>query len=157
MEKAVDSLCKTICTVGPLGYSPIAPGTLGAVACLPFISVLNLFSKIHQISILIVGVVLSVAVVARYIKGKKDKDPNEVVIDEFVGTLTACMFVPANINWQVSALLAFRLFDIVKPWPVSWIDKRLKNAWGVVGDDVIAGTMGGGILFLIQWYLQLTS
>lgn len=152
MKKSVDYLCRNLCTIGPLGYSPVAPGTLGAAACMPFVPVLDLFSKGHQIIVLIAAILLSVAVVARYIQERQDKDPKEVVIDEFVGTLAACIIAPMNVYWQVSAFLGFRLFDILKPWPVSWVDRRLKNAWGVVGDDVIAGIIAGGILSLIHLF-----
>jgi len=46
----------------------------------------------------------------------------------------------------------FRLFDIFKPWPISWADKSLGGAWGVMVDDVLAGVFGGGVLFLILWW-----
>jgi phosphatidylglycerophosphatase A len=69
------------------------------------------------------------------------------VIDEVAGMLVALALVPHEIMFYLSAFLLFRLFDIWKPWPISWVDRNIKGGWGVLFDDLIAGLLAGGIIY----------
>jgi phosphatidylglycerophosphatase A len=135
-----------LCTVGPLGRSPWAPGTLGALCALPISYAVGgtpLWAR-ALLALLITGA--GVAAVSAYIREREDKDPREVIIDEVAGCFIAAAFVPASWAWQLAAFGLFRAFDILKPWPISVIDKRVKNAWGVMLDDVVAGILAGAVL-----------
>lgn len=66
------------------------------------------------------------------------EDHGGVVIDEVVAVWLVCAFVPAGWPWWVAAFAAFRVFDILKFWPVSWLDRHMKNGWGVMIDDLFA-------------------
>src|SRR3546814_16031355 len=84
------------------------------------------------------------------------KDPGAIVIDEVVGqwlTLVPAALEPWALNpWTVAlAFCLFRLFDVVKPWPVRWADRRLKGAFGVMADDVIAAAYAAAILYTVLW------
>ena len=68
----------------------------------------------------------------------KEKDPQIIVIDEVVGQWLTLVIVPIDLLWYCLAFVFFRLFDICKPWPVSVIDRKMKNAFGVMLDDVAA-------------------
>lgn len=122
------------------GYSPVAPGTVGTLAALPLASFLSNLALPLKISLLALLLVVSWLVTARYLKDHPGNlDPKEVVIDEVVGIcLTAC-FLPARNRWLIAAFVAFRFFDIVKPWPIRTVDRKVKNAAGVILDDLIAG------------------
>jgi phosphatidylglycerophosphatase A len=142
-----------ICTLGPIGYLPVAPGTGGALAAIPLGWFLAAFSKYILVAALLLLSISSVWIVSAYLKMSRDSDPKEVVIDEFVGCLVAIGFVPRTVLWVLAAFVVFRIFDIFKPWPVGWIDRYIKNALGVVGDDVVAGIMGGLLLLSVYYIL----
>jgi phosphatidylglycerophosphatase A len=76
-----------------------------------------------------------------------------VVVDEFVGCLLATLFVPAHAGWFVADFVLFRAVDMVKPWPVNVFERRLPGGWGVMGDDVAAGLMAGGLLMGVRMLL----
>lgn len=138
------------CRVGPAGHVPVAPGTAGALAALPAAWAMSAWPWWAWTLVLVPLTALSVYAVGLYVTGRPDQDPKEVVVDEFVGCLVAAAFVPGTLAWQLAAFVAFRVLDIAKPWPVSWLDRRVKGGWGVVGDDVAAGLMAGALLWAIE-------
>ena len=132
-----------------VGNSPIAPGTLGTLLAIPvyyFLS--NISSPIYEIT-LIGFFFLSVWISenAEIFFGKKD-DPR-IVIDEMMGFLITMLWVPKTILFVIIGFFLFRFFDILKPFPVRHLEKRLKGGFGVVLDDVMAGVYASIILHLI--------
>jgi phosphatidylglycerophosphatase A len=61
--------------------------------------------------------------------------------------------LPASWTWMLAGFVAFRLFDIAKPWPIGWLDQRVKGGFGIMIDDVLAGIMACGTLHLVDWLL----
>lgn len=83
-------------------------------------------------------------------KASKDSDSNDhssIVIDEVAGMLVTLFFVSHEMINYFFAFLLFRLFDIWKPWPISWVDKNIKGGIGVLLDDLIAGLLAGVIIY----------
>ena len=135
-----------------IGSFRFAPGTITS-----FITTIFLFSLFHIINLsnntilisLILIFVYSFYAVSEYIKYNENKDPKEVVIDEFIGqSIPIVLYEIAHgtiKNSQEAALfylyifILFRYFDIKKPFPVSYFDKKFKNSFGVILDDVAAG------------------
>ena len=153
-------IARLFATVGGVGYMRPAPGTWGSLAALP------LTWALHQIGgfpLVLVGLfsvtVLGVWATAQVTRHSEDHDPSEVVIDEVAGQMLALvpLSYPAwsmglNITalWPgwIAAFVLFRLFDIWKPGPVGWADRR-GDAWGVMLDDLIAGIMAAlGVMLL---------
>jgi len=139
-------------TMFGLGKIPKIPGTFGSLATtiILYISfhILNLSSNIILI-VLIFIFIFSFLAVATHIKDIKNKDPKEVIIDEFIGQSipiylyeishgTEKIANEAIIFYSICFIL-FRFFDIVKPFPVSFFDRNFKNSFGVIMDDVCAG------------------
>ena len=139
-------------TMFGLGKIPRVPGTFGSLATVIilyfFFHIFNLSSNLILI-FLIVTFILSFSAVARHIKDNENKDPKEVIIDEFIGQSipiylyeishgTEKLPNEALILYGICFVL-FRFFDIAKPFPVSFFDKNFKNSFGVIMDDVIAG------------------
>ena len=135
-----------------LGRLKIIPGTFGSFATVIilyyFFHILNVPSNLILI-ILIIIFLYSFAAVADHIKDTKNKDPKEIIIDEFIGQSipiylyevshgTAKSSEEAMIFYGICFVL-FRFFDIIKPFPVSFFDKNFKNSFGVIMDDVCAG------------------
>ena len=83
-------------------------------------------------------------------------DPGEVVIDDVVGQWIVCLFIVDNnnIGQYLLALLSFRMFDILKPWPISIFDKR-HDEYGLMMDDVVAGIMGAAVFYAVNVYVLL--
>lgn len=134
-----------------------APGTFGTLAAIPFgILIAWLFGPLGLLAAAIIFYFIGAWAAGRYCKATGEPDNQSIVIDEVVGLWIAA--IPAQMHWQlwVWAFVLFRFFDIVKPWPASYFDRK-KN-WGghsVILDDVIAGIyalMGVGFfaLFLLE-------
>jgi phosphatidylglycerophosphatase A len=138
-------LAKIISTFFGVGYFPKAPGTMGSLAALivywicPEINSLQLVSII--LGITAIGI-FTATITENEMKNKlgKDKgiDPGIIVIDEVIGMLIALVAVPKATLFLITAFILFRIFDIIKPYPVRRMEK-FSGGWGIVLDDVIAG------------------
>jgi phosphatidylglycerophosphatase A len=131
-----------------LGYAPFASGTVGTLAGIPAFFLLAPLSPLsYSLSWLaLLGVAFWSAHQAGKIYGVADD--SRIVIDELAGYLVTVAFMP--FSWEAAGLgfFWFRLFDIFKPPPASWFDRRMKNGIGVVMDDVFAGLYGAVALRL---------
>ena len=149
MIKTLNTLFVTMFGLGKL---PKIPGTFGSFATIIILyilfHILNLSSNLILIGLIVIFII-SFYAVATHIKKSENKDPKEVVIDEFIGQSipiylyeishgTQKLADEAIIFYSVCFVL-FRFFDIVKPFPVSFFDKNFKNSFGVIMDDVCAG------------------
>ena len=134
-------------TLGGIGLVPIAPGTVGSVvAWLIFVYLSHFISLINMIILTISFCFLSIWICNQASKNLENKDHKSIVIDELVGMWIALLPVLFIANSQsertvyaLAALIFFRLFDILKPFPISYFDKNCKNGFGIVIDDVISG------------------
>lgn len=136
------------------GLLPGAPGTWGSLAALPFAWALQLVggpAALAAAAAVIFGV--GVWATGRVIGGTVGNDPGMVVVDEVVGQWIVLLFVPLDPILYAAAFLVFRLADILKPWPVSWADRAIKGALGVMLDDVLAAVYGGAILAGLAWWM----
>ena len=149
MIKTVNTL---FVTMFGLGKIPIIPGTFGSLAT---VIILYFFYHILDIStnFILIGLIIifiySFSAVAAHIKDKENKDPKEVVIDEFIGQSIPIYLYEISHGTEKSpneaiifygiCFVLFRFFDIVKPFPVNFFDKNFKNSFGVIMDDVCAG------------------
>ncbi|MGZ3514578.1 MAG: phosphatidylglycerophosphatase A family protein [Thermodesulfobacteriota bacterium] len=136
-----------------VGNSPIAPGTLGTLLAIPvyyFLS--NISSPLYEIT-LIGFFFLSVWISenAEIFFGKKDDQ--RIVIDEIVGFLITMLWVPKTLPFIIMGFFLFRFFDILKPFPIRRMERKLKGGFGVVLDDVAAGVYANIILHLIYLFI----
>ncbi len=136
------------------GFSPFAPGTVGtAAALLPWLWLRTLPLPFYALAIAVafaIGVWASTWVVRR----SGVQDPQVVVWDEFVGVWIALAAVPPGWIWMLAGFALFRLFDIWKPWPVSWADEKLHGGLGVMLDDVFAGLYALILMQLAAFFLH---
>ena len=150
-----------------LGKIPKIPGTFGSLATIIILyilfHILNLSSNFILIGLIIVFI-SSFFAVAAHIKDTENKDPKEIIIDEFIGQSIPIYLYEISHGTVKSAddaiifyslcFVLFRFFDIVKPFPVSFFDKNFKNSFGVIMDDVAAGLYVVAVLVL---YMVLSS
>jgi phosphatidylglycerophosphatase A len=133
-----------------VGYSPIAPGTLGTLIAIPAYYFLSeIPSPLYEITI-IGFFFLSVwfSENAETFLGKKDD--RRIVIDEMIGFLITMLWVPKTIPFILIGFFLFRFFDILKPFPIRRLEKRLKGGFGIVLDDVTAGIYANIVLQVID-------
>ncbi len=141
-------------TVFLIGFIPVAPGTFGSLAGAIFIYLLKPPYTLH---IFIIAVVL---VVGLWSSGRSEscwgKDSKSIVIDEFLGQMVALLFIPINLTNVTAAFVLFRFFDILKPYPIREIEKRLKGARAIIFDDVAAG-IGANLTLQIAIFITQTG
>ena len=149
MIRTINYLIVTFFGLGTIRY---APGTVTSLVTTIFFyslfHIINLSSNII-LMVLIVIFIYSFYAVTEYIKNNDDKDPKEVVIDEFIGQSIPIYLYEIShglsknpkeaIIFYLIIFILFRFFDIKKPFPVNIVDKKFKNSFGVILDDVVAG------------------
>jgi phosphatidylglycerophosphatase A len=122
------------------GFSPRAPGTAGtAAALLPWWLWMRGLPLPYYMAAITAAFAVGVWASSWVVRRGGVQDPQVVVWDEFVGVWIALIAVPAGWIWMLAGFALFRLFDIWKPWPVSWADRRVYGGFGVMLDDVFAG------------------
>ncbi len=155
-------MSKLIATFLYVGYLRPAPGTWGSLAALPAAWVIYALGGWVLLAIAIpVGFAKGLWATARMTEGQTDHDPSEIVVDEVIGQWIALLPVAIGAShsgasilalWPgiLTAFLAFRLFDIWKPGPVGWADRK-GDAMGVMLDDVIAGIFAAIVVVIGAW------
>lgn len=129
------------------GLAPKAPGTFGTLAAVPLYLALSQL----PLSIYLLATIL-ISVVGIWICGRSSEllgvhDHGGIVWDEFAGLLVTLIALPSGLVWLVLGFILFRFFDIVKPWPIGWLDARIPGGAGIMVDDLVAGLYG---LIIIQ-------
>ena len=133
------------------GYSKFAPGTMGTLAAIPLAIILNCyFSLTLNFLFILFFSIYSCFICWDVERILKTKDPKQIVIDEWLGFLIAVFGQPVNFKIYFIAFLIFRIFDILKPFPVNYFDKNVGNGIGVVLDDIAAGIYTYIIIVLIN-------
>ena len=146
-----------------LGKIPKIPGTFGSFATIVilyfFFHVFELSSNIILIILLNIFI-LSFLAITIYIKYNENKDPKEIIIDEFIGQSIPIFMYEISHGTEKSSdeaiiiygicFILFRFFDITKPFPVSYFDKNFKNYFGIIMDDIMAGFYTMLIIYLIS-------
>ncbi len=122
------------------GLAPKAPGTFGTLAALPLVAYLHWCLPISFYLLFVVGLfLLAVYCAQRTQQDWRCHDPGRIVIDEWVGLAVTVIALPAQVWVWCAAFVVFRFFDIIKPWPIRWLDAQVKGGLGNVLDDVVAG------------------
>ena len=134
------------------GFSPFASGTAGsAVAIVPWL-LLRDVSPVVWLLVIAAAFALGVWASHVVVQRLRLEDPGVIVWDEFVGqwiTLWPLLLVPAHLAWVGVGFVLFRIFDVWKPWPVSWADGHVKGGFGAMLDDVLAGVYAALVLALL--------
>ena len=123
------------------GLSPKAPGTVGTIIAVPFYLVLAHTSVWIYAGILAISFAIGIWLCGRSAENLGVHDHGGIVWDEFVGYWITMFMAPAGWMWVILGFLLFRLLDILKPWPINFIDKHVKGGLGIMLDDVVAGIM----------------
>ena len=159
MIKKFNLFFLTFCNIGKIKY---APGTIASfITCLIFFLLIN---KINMIVMLLFALIIffySFIAINNSFEEFDTEDPREIVIDEVVGQMIPLLAIPvyetlypiSKIYFCIAAFLLFRIFDIWKPFPISYVDNNVKGATGVMLDDILAGVYSIVVLVLIFFFL----
>lgn len=131
-----------------------AAGTWGSLAALPFAWALTSLGGHGLLLLAALGLFAAGTWAAGiYETASEDKDPGSVVADEVVGLWITLLFVPQELLWYAIAFAAFRFFDIVKVWPVSYADRNIKGGLGIMLDDVLAALYAGVFCLVLKTFI----
>lgn len=136
------------------GLSPLTSGTVGSLGALPFAYVIhsllgNVALLAASLAIFAVGVWASTQYLAHM---DCKEDPGEIVVDEVAGQWLLLSALYPTLPSYIIGFLVFRAFDIVKPWPISLADRKIKGGFGVMFDDMLAGFIPALAYFLLLWF-----
>jgi len=164
MLKKINFLFVTMFGIGKL---PRIPGSYASLVTVVLLYILfQIFSVPANtfLFFLVAIFIISLFAVNLFIKDLSNKDPNEVVIDEFIGqSIPICLYEIAHneltdparvLTFYFIMFILFRIFDITKPYPVSYYDKNFKNSFGVIMDDICAGLY---VVAILVFYMIITT
>lgn len=146
-------LAAQIATVFGVGRSPAAPGTAGSIVALPFAWLIAMWAgRFGLMFAAIVVLAIGAWACEIYIRKTGKEDPSECVIDEVAGQWIVCAFAPLSLPAYALAFILFRVFDILKPWPINWVERNTPGGLGVMLDDVVAGLMACVIIVALAQF-----
>lgn len=137
------------------GLMPKAPGTWGSLAAMPPALFIYHFGGPEVLLVAaLAAFALGIWAAGAYAKAAGNPDPSQVVIDEVAALwLILAMVAPTLLGW-IAAFVCFRFFDVVKPWPVSLADRRVKGGFGIMLDDIIAAIYAMLVLLLLRNFVE---
>jgi phosphatidylglycerophosphatase A len=144
-----------LASFGGSGFITPASGTWGSLAALPIATyILFNYSSLYLLYLSFTLFLIGIWVCREWLNavGDQDNDPSMIVIDEAAGLSLTLAFAEMSLISVFLGFALFRLFDIAKPWPISWLEKRFSGAFGIMIDDMVAGLLAGIILFFFQIY-----
>ena len=134
------------------GASPLVPGTIGSLAAIiPYV----LLAQLHAgwyLAIVALVFISGCTICQRVSAQLGVHDHRGIVIDEWVGMWLTLFSFPLNLFWVVCGFVAFRIFDILKPWPIRWVDQRVTNGVGIMLDDVLAALYANLVLQALRLF-----
>jgi len=137
------------------GYLPKMPGTIGTLWGIPLAYLSSRFDAGAQAAITVAVCLASVYIAGRECEASGEKDPSRIVIDEVAGYLVAFFLMPFTPFSVILIFILFRFFDILKPYPIGLIDRKVGGGTGVVLDDIVAGVYAGVLahimIFTLGW------
>jgi phosphatidylglycerophosphatase A len=128
------------------GLSPVAPGTFGTLVAIPLYLLLHSFSL--PIYLIVTALLAIIGIALCDISARKlgVHDHPGIVWDEVVGYLVTMIGAPTGWQWVFFGFVLFRVFDIIKPWPIRIIDRKIEGGFGIMLDDLLAGAMAALLL-----------
>ncbi|KDN11317.1 phosphatidylglycerophosphatase A family protein [Gilliamella sp. Imp1-1] len=132
------------------GLSPIMPGTMGSLMAIPlWLLFYGLQPALYWVFIL-VTFIFGCFICQKTSDDTHTHDSGHIVWDEFVGMWITLFFIPQlSVMWIAIAFVAFRIFDMAKPWPIRWFDKRIPGGFGIMVDDVIAAIFSSFTVYIM--------
>ena len=138
-----------------IGTVPFAPGTFGTLIGLPVCFLLSRLNFLQSVICIFVFILFAIGIASAAEKILKQKDPGQIVIDEIAGLMITFAGLPFNLKTALAGFIIFRVLDILKPFPIRTLEKRVAGGSGVVLDDVLAGVYGNLILRVVVYLIGI--
>lgn len=138
------------------GLAPKAPGTFGTLVALPIVWLLSFAGTAWFVVFLVAGSLLGVYVCGKAAADAGEHDHGAIVWDEIMGFTLTMLLIPVTFTNLLIGFVLFRFFDIVKPWPIRWFDRRVHGGLGIMLDDLLAALPALGILHTLLYFGWLT-
>jgi phosphatidylglycerophosphatase A len=135
-----------------IGTVPFASGTFGSLIGLPVCFLLSRLNFLQSVICILVFILFAIGIASAAEKILKQKDPGQIVIDEIAGLMVTFAGLPFNLKTVLAGFIIFRVFDILKPFPIRNLEKRVGGGSGIVLDDVLAGVYSNLILRLVIYF-----
>ena len=135
------------------GLLPIAPGTWGTLAAFPIYLLVAGTTWLSYLGFTLLAFILGVCICEKISKDLGVHDHSGIVWDEIVGFLLTMFLVPISLSWMITGFILFRIFDILKPQPIRYVDKHIKGGFGIMLDDVLAAVPAWMIMQILVWWL----
>lgn len=136
------------------GLVPVAPGTAGTLAAVPLYLLLRDLPPGGYLAVVALLFLVGLPVCAHAARQLGVHDHPAIVWDEIVGYLVTMISAPPGLVWMVAGFILFRFFDILKPWPIRWCDRRVQGGFGIMLDDLLAGVFSAGLLQISsRWFI----
>ncbi len=132
------------------GLAPKAPGTFGTLVAVPIYLLMQGLPLIAYLALVLAGFIAGIWICDRTSRDLGVHDHGGIVWDEIIGYLLTMTLAPSGWVWVLLGFLLFRFFDILKPWPIRWLDRRVPGGFGIMLDDLIAGLFAGVVMLLIE-------
>ncbi|OTQ07646.1 phosphatidylglycerophosphatase A [Gilliamella apicola] len=137
------------------GMSSIMPGTMGSAMAIPFWLLFNGLQPYLYWVLIVVAFIFGCFLCQKTSDDTHTHDSGHIVWDEFVGMWITLFFIPQiSVLWIAMAFFAFRVFDMAKPWPIRWFDKRVPGGFGIMVDDVIAAIFSSVTVYVIALLIK---
>jgi len=133
------------------GVLPKAPGTWGSLAAVPIYYGLVWLPRPSYLIVVLAAFVLGIWLCGRSSRALGVHDHGGIVWDEFVGVWITLAAQPVDPMWVLLGLVLFRVLDIIKPWPIRWLDRRVHGGMGIMLDDAVAGLAALALLSVARY------
>lgn len=131
------------------GLAAKMPGTFGTLAALPLVVLLSHYTGFYvYLMVTILVSIVGIWICDKTARDMKVHDDSSIVWDEFAGMLITMLAVPLSWQTLLAGFVLFRFFDIIKPWPISYLDKHVHGGFGIMIDDVLAGLFALSVLHI---------
>ena len=136
------------------GMSPIMPGTMGSAMAIPLWLLFDGLQPFLYWVLIVVAFIFGCFLCQKTSDDTQTHDSGHIVWDEFVGMWITLFFIPQiSVLWIAIAFVAFRVFDMAKPWPIRWFDKRVPGGFGIMVDDMIAAIFSSLTVYALTFII----
>lgn len=135
------------------GLIPFMPGTMGSIAAIPLIVAMSYLPLSLFILVTLMAAIIGIRICEQVSADLGVHDHGAIVWDEIAGMMIVFIAIPISWHSLLIGFALFRFFDILKPWPISFIDKNIHGGWGIMLDDLVAGLMALACIHGIYWLL----
>lgn len=137
------------------GLIPLMPGTMGSLAAIPLIIAMSYLPLYGFLAITLISAIVGIWICGKVSYDLGVHDHGSIVWDEIAGMMIVFIAIPITWHSLLIGFVLFRIFDILKPWPISFFDKNVHGGWGIMVDDLLAGAIALALMHVIYYFILI--